>query len=212
MSEGQAFSKVSKVISISILYFDFGDGDDYIYKGTTKFIGLHNKKELQLNEKQKELYKVSSVEKIYPEYYLIKVKNFNDIAKDTLDEWINFLKNETIPDNPKAKGLKKAKETLDYLKMSDDERREYERYQRLLHDQASAYESTYVSGRIDGIKEGIEKGKKEGIKEGMEKGKAEGEKNKAIEIAKNSLKQGLDMKTIETITGLSKEEIEKLRV
>ena len=199
MKEAQAFSKVSKVISISILYFDFGDGDDYIYKGTTKFIGLHNKKELQLNEKQKELYKVSSVENIYPEYYLIKVKNFNDIAKDTLDEWINFLKNETIPDNPKAKGLKKAKETLDYLKMSDDERREYERYQRSLHDQASAYESTYVSGKIDGIKEGrIE-------------GRIEGEKNKAIEIAKNSLKQGLDIKTIKTITGLSEEEIAEPR-
>ena len=31
IKEGEAYSKISKIISISILYFDFGDGDDYIY-------------------------------------------------------------------------------------------------------------------------------------------------------------------------------------
>ena len=84
MAEGEAFSQVSKVISVSILHFDFGDGDDYIYKGTTSFIGLHNKTKLELNEQQKELYRTNRVEEIYPVYYLIKVKNFNDIAKDTM--------------------------------------------------------------------------------------------------------------------------------
>ena len=186
MKEGQAFSKVSKVISISILYFDFGDGDDYIYKGTTNFIGLHNKTQLKLNEKQKELYKTDSVEKIYPEYYLIKVRNFNKIAKDTLDEWINFLKNEEIPDNPKAKGLLKAKEELDYLKMDEKEQLQYNKYKEDRHHEASIYESTYVIGGI------------------------EGEKRKAIEIAKKSLEQGLDLKTIKIITGLTDAELANL--
>ena len=198
LKESDAYAKVTKIISISILYFDFGDGDDYIYKGTTNFIGLHKHTQLKLNEKQKELYRVEKVENIYPEFYLIKIKNFDDNAKDTLDEWINFLKNEEIPENPKAKGLQKAKETLDYLKMDDNERIEYERYQKSLHDQASAYESTYVVGRIDGIKEGkIE-------------GKIEGAKRKAIEIAKKSFKQGLDLETIKIITGLTKTELENL--
>jgi len=182
MKEGDAYSKVSKVISISILYFDFGDGDDYIYKGNTKFIGLHNKKELQLNERQKELYKVDSVENIYPEYYLIKVQNFNDVAKDTLDEWINFLKNETIPDNPKAKGLAKAAQELDYLKMSEEERRAYNKYQEDRHHEASIYESTYLIGQIEERKK----------------------------IALKSLEQGLDKETIKSITGLSDDEIENL--
>ncbi len=39
-----------------------------------------------------------------------KVNNFDDIAKDTLDEWIYFLKNEEIKDNFVAKGLMKAKQ------------------------------------------------------------------------------------------------------
>ena len=102
MKESLSYSKATKIISISILSFDFGSGDDYIYKGTTNLIGLHNKSLLQLNDKQKELYKTDKVEKIYPEFYLIKIKNFNDNSKNTLDEWINFLKNEEIPDNPKA--------------------------------------------------------------------------------------------------------------
>jgi len=153
MKEGMAYSKISKVISISILYFDFGDGDDYIYKGTTNFIGLHNNTTLKLNEKQKELYKTNKVEKIYPEYYLIKVRNFDDNAKDTLDEWINFLKNETIPENPKAKGLLKASQELDYLKMNEEERIQYNKYQEDKHHEASIYESTYVIGQIEAKKE-----------------------------------------------------------
>lgn len=186
MKESDSYSKVTKIISISILYFDFGDGDDYIYKGTTNFIGLHNHTQLKLNEKQKELYKVDGVQSIYPEYYLIKIRNFNDNSKDTLDEWINFLKNETIPDNVKAQGLLKAKETLDYLKMDDSERADYESYQKSLHDQASAYESTYVIGSIEGAKK------------------------EKLEIARKSLEQNIDLETIKIITGLTDTDLSNL--
>ena len=186
MKESLSYSEVTKIISISILYFDFGSGDDYIYKGTTNLIGLHNKSLLQLNEKQKELYKVDNVEDIYPEFYLIKIKNFDDNSKDTLDEWINFLKNEEIPENPKAKGLLKAKETLDYLKMDDKERAEYESYQKSLHDQASAYESTYVIGKIEGKKENT------------------------LEIAKKLLIAKVNIETIKLTTGLTDIELANL--
>ena len=187
LNEGMAYSKVSKVISISILYFDFGDGDDYIYKGTTSFIGVHNNTTLKLNEKQQELYKTNLVEKIYPEYYLIKARNFDDNAKDTLDEWINFLKNETIPDNPKAKGLLKASQELDYLKMDKEEQLLYDKHEKDRHHEASVYESTYVIGGI------------------------EGEKRKALEIALKSLKKGLDVDMVADITGLSIDDVLKIK-
>ena len=180
------------------MYFDFGDGDDYIYKGTTNFIGLHNNSLLKLNEEQQKLYDTSKVEKIFPEFYLIKIKNFNNKAKDTLDEWINFLKNEEIPENPKAKGLLKAKETLDYLKMTDDERFGYNQYQTNLRDQASAYESTYVIGKIEG--------KIEGLEQGLELGK----QSEKLEIAKNLL-DVLDNNIIALKTGLDTKTIQKLR-
>jgi len=194
IKEGEAYSKIVKVISINIIYFDFGDGDDYIYKGTTIFKGLHNNSILKLNPKQKELYATDKIDKVYPEYYVIKVNNFDENAKSTLDEWIYFLKTEQIENNFKAKGLDEAKEKLDILKFDDEERSNYERYKQHLHDQASAWEGTYVIGEIMGRK----------------KGKIEGEKEKAIEIAKNLL-DVLDVKTISQKTGLSAGEIEGLK-
>ena len=114
MEEGKAYSGITKVISINILYFDLGSGTDYIYKGTTRFIGLHDHDLLELNEKQKQLFKKDSIESLYPEYYLIKINRFNDIAKDTLDEWIYFLKNEEIKENFTAKGLKEAEKKTEF--------------------------------------------------------------------------------------------------
>ena len=57
--------------------------------------------------------------------------------------------------------------------------------------------------REDGFEEGIEKGKLEGIKEG--------EENKAISIAKTLKQMNMDDASISKATGLSIEEIRKLR-
>ncbi|SEH06005.1 Uncharacterised protein [Candidatus Venteria ishoeyi] len=39
---------LQKIISVNILYHELGTGDDYIYHGTTHFIGLHKHTELAL--------------------------------------------------------------------------------------------------------------------------------------------------------------------
>ena len=200
--QGKAYSNIKRVISISILYFNFGDGDDYIYKGTTNFEGIHTRNKLYLNDMQKNLYKTNEIHKIYPQYYLIQIENFDDNSKDTLDEWINFLKNETIPDNPKAKGLLKAKETLDYLNMPDDEKLDYNRRQENLRREASIYESTYVAGEIKGHKDG----KIEGIEQGIEQGQIK----EKIEIAKKLFNAKVDIETIKLSTGLTDTELENL--
>ncbi|MBF0376363.1 MAG: Rpn family recombination-promoting nuclease/putative transposase [Desulfamplus sp.] len=194
LDESFPYSKVVKIISINILYFDLGLGDDYIYHGFTHFRGLHKQDVLQLSKEQQELYNKQEIHQIFPEYYLIKVNNFDDIARDTLDEWIYFLKNEEIKDTFNAQGLKKAKQELDILKLPEQERLAYSRYQDDLHYQASMVESSYTIGIIKGIKKGIE----------------QGEKQKAIEIAKNLINV-LDVKTISEKTGLTEEEIVKLR-
>jgi len=61
----------------------------------------------------------------------------NGYAKDTLDEWIYFLKNEEIKENFTAKGLKEAEEKLDIMKLPEDEQKAYEHYKDGLHYQAS---------------------------------------------------------------------------
>ncbi|MCI5223557.1 MAG: Rpn family recombination-promoting nuclease/putative transposase [Candidatus Electrothrix sp. AR4] len=94
LQEGDPYSSVVKVISVNILYFDLGQGTDYVYHGLTFFQGIHNQDVLCLSKNQQALYKREEVYKIFPEYYLVKVNSFNDVAKDSLDEWIYFLKNE----------------------------------------------------------------------------------------------------------------------
>ncbi|MEA3241298.1 MAG: Rpn family recombination-promoting nuclease/putative transposase [Pseudomonadota bacterium] len=188
LRESDPYSKITKVISINILYFDLGHGLDYVYHGTTTFKGLHNQDLLQLSEEQQELYRKKALHEIFPEYYLIKVNNFDDIAKDTLDEWIYFLKNEEIREDFNALGIRKAKQELDILKLSEEERRAYERYRNDLHYQASMVESSYTIG--------LRKGRKE----------------RDMEIAASLLAGGiLDNNTVAKTTNLTVEEIEKLK-
>jgi predicted transposase/invertase (TIGR01784 family) len=157
IDESDAYSEVVKVISVNILYFDLGQGEDYVYHGSTAFKGIHKKDILQLSEDQQKVYKKDKIHLIFPEYYLIKVNNFDNMAKDTLDEWVYFLKNGEIKDNFKAKGLIKAKKSLDILKLSEQERRAYERYKDDLHYQASMFESSYTVGFMKGEEKGEKK-------------------------------------------------------
>ena len=171
MKEKQSYAGITKVISINILYFDLGSGTDYIYRGTTRFIGLHNHDTLELTDKQKQLFHKESVEALYPEYYLIKINRFNDIARDTLDEWIYFLKNEEIKESFTAKGLKEAAEKLSIMKLPEEEQKAYEHYKDDLHYQASMFESSYGDGYYEGQVTGMEKG----MEKGVEIGRLEGE-------------------------------------
>jgi len=198
MQQGDSYNKVKKIISVSILYFDIGPGKDYLYKGQTEFSGVHYHDTLELSTRQKALYGNMGVSKIFPEYYLLKVNQFNDLAKNTLDEWIYFLKNEEIKDGFKAKGILEAKEKLSVMKMSDADKKKYQAYLNSVSDEESFYYNTFVVGKA------------EGLAEGEAKGKAEGEQAAKIAIAKNLL-DILDNETIAAKTGLSSAEIEELR-
>ncbi len=198
LEEGAAYEDVAKVISVSILYFDFCQGDDYIYHGKTQFLGLHNQSQLELNTAQQRLFDHEKIADIFPEHYIINIKNFNDVASDTLDEWIYFLKNEEIKEDFKAKGLVEAKEKLDVLKLNPTDKIDYDIYQKDLHRQASLYKSSYVLGQKEGIEQGIEKG----IEQGIEQGK--------IDAAKLGKKKAYPVEMIAEMTGLTVDEINKL--
>lgn len=139
--EGDPYHKVKKVISVNIVYFDLGHGSDYIYKGTTSFRGIHDDQVLELTPAQRKLFRKEKVNEVFPEIYLIKVNNFNDNATDTLDEWIYFLKNSEIKSEFSAKGIKEANEVLKIINMTDQERREYDRFVEVLSDRASIAET-----------------------------------------------------------------------
>ncbi len=155
MKEGDNYTKVKKIISVNIVYFELGQGNDYIYRGTTSFKGLHDNQPLELTAAQRNLFKKDKIEDVYPEIYLIKVNKFDDNAKDTLDEWIYFLKNSEIKQEFSAKGIKEADEVLKRANMSDQERRDYQRFVEVLSDRASIamtidFESTMKAQEMAG--------------------------------------------------------------
>jgi predicted transposase/invertase (TIGR01784 family) len=186
ISEGEQYSEVKKVISVSIVYFDIGQGSDYIYKGTTSFIGIHNHETLQLAEDQKLKFDKKCISDIFPEYYLLKLNNFDDVAKDTLDEWIYFFKNSSVKDNFKARGIREAKKVLDIAKLSDKARKEYNYYIDSLRDRASYFDSSFGDGHRQGKEE------------------------QALETASSMLKDGLPPETVAKYTGLSTEDLNNL--
>lgn len=207
MKSGDTYDKIKKVYCVNIVYFQLGQGEDYVYHGKTEFRGLHKESDiLKLNHKQKERYTIESVHEIYPEYYILKINDFNDVAKDGLDEWIYFFKNDEIKDSFRAKGLDKAKDTLAYSKMSESEKAQYKDH---------IENSRYTNSILDSTKfEGIVEGREEGIEIGIEKEKKNSEKKlkeRNIEIAQNLLKIGMAVEDISIATGLSVEEINGLK-
>ena len=191
ISSGFSYDMVRRTFSINIVYFGLGHGTDYVYKGITEFKGIHDNDILELSGSQKQrLKKINKVADIFPEYYLLKVNDFDSVAKDSLDEWIYFLKHSEIKSEFRAKGLKKASEELDILKLSKEERGAYERYV----ENKRVAESSIKTSWFEGKKEGREEGIKEGIKETA---------RKLLDI--------LDIKTISEKTGLSIDEIEALK-
>ena len=138
IDEGEAYENVKKVISITIAYFDLGQGKDYVYHGTTQFKGIHHGDILNLSQKQKSLYKKSKVQDIYPEYWIIKAGLFDEEkVNDKLDEWIFFLKTGEVQEDFTADGLPEAKVKLDKLKLTHEERQAYEEYVKRVRKLAS---------------------------------------------------------------------------
>ncbi|MDR3366789.1 MAG: Rpn family recombination-promoting nuclease/putative transposase, partial [Prevotellaceae bacterium] len=124
--QGDTYMNIKKIYSINIVYFDLGQGVDYVYRGRTDFRGLHHADTLLLSKKQQNIFGQVEAGDLFPEYYVLKINKFNDVAKDKLDEWVYFLKNDRIQANFSAKGLLKARDILDYSRLSAEEKAEYD--------------------------------------------------------------------------------------
>ena len=215
---GDAYNKVRKVYSINIVYFELGQGSDYVYHGKTVFRGLHDNDTLRLSLRQQEVFSGKYAGDIFPEYYVLKVNDFNDMAKTPLDEWIKFLKTGEIDDTATAKGLPEARERLRVDAMTVAEKQAYDREMEALRYQRSVIQTGWIEGHAEGKAEGRAEGKvegkaeglAEGRAEGLAKGLAEGEMNAKMEMAKKMKDSGMSVDTIIAITGLSEADVNSL--
>ena len=210
ISLGSKYEEVKKIYSINILYFDLGKGSDYLYHGTTTFIGVHTNDELIVRKRDKDAIRTCSPTEIFPEYFLIRVNEFNEVAKTPIEEWMDFLKNNHIKDNTETPGLREAKEQLRVLQMNDAERKAYDNYLDTIRTQDSVLDTYRTEGLLEGRMIGREEGRAEGREEGREEGRAEGARNQSIAIAKEMIKMNLDKSIIKRATGLTDEELDNL--
>lgn len=198
INRGQSYDHIRKIYSVNIVYFNLGGGIDIVYHGKTEFRGIHNGELLSLSPFQKQKFNVSAVSDLYPEYYILKVNDFNKWSKVPLEQWIYFLNTADIPHDATAPGLDEARHKLQLEKMTHAEREAYYRHLDNL-----------VILR-DNITTAYEEGKMEGLAEVRAERRAEGRAEGIAETTRKMKKGGLSVEQIQQFTGLSLEEITKL--
>ena len=215
---GQLYSEVKKVYSISILYFDIGRGTDYLYHGQNSFVGVHTGDLLEVSTKEKNAIVRKLPAEIFPEYFLIRVNEFNKVAVTPLEEWIEYLKTGVIHPDTKAPGLEEARRKLVYYNMNKAEQLAYDEHINAIMIQNDVLSTAAMEGRQEGRQEGLAEGRQEGLAEGRQEGLAEGRQEGLAEgrmdekqaNARRMKALNLPVETICQVTGLSAGEIESL--
>lgn len=210
ISLGKIYSEVKKVYSVSILYFDLGVGADYLYHGQNIFTGVHTGDKLVVNTKEKNVIVRKLPEEIFPEYFLIRVNEFNKVAVTPLEEWIEYLKTGRINPDTKAPGLGEAREKLMYYLMSPEERLAYDRHIDAIMIQNDVLGTARLEGLQEGREVGWQEGHEEGREEGLQEGREEGLVKARLEIIRNMKSKGITTDVISQMTGLSIDEIDSL--
>lgn len=208
-TEGDDYGKIKKVYSISVIYYDFGEGEDYIYRGTTEFRGVRKgdilkvsrKEELPEEELAVEMEKDENARRNYtlkkrpvgdmfPEFCLLRINAFRPSIADALDEWMTFLKDNSIKDDTTAPGLVAAKEVLKQSNMDKEERDAYIRHLESMQNEKSAISYSYAEGKAEG--------------------RAEGRAEAMLETARKLKSMGLPIDQIAAATNLTPGEIAKI--
>lgn len=182
MEQGKPYETLKKVIVVGIVYFNLGQGQDYLYYGSTSFVGVHEQDTLGLSEEHQAQFGLKEVKKIFPEYHVIRVGKFSDEVQNAIDEWIYMLKHSAVKPEFQAKYIQDASTKLRQLNLSPEERRAYDDFLQDLMYQASMERTRWMTGWVAG--------KAEGIAEGI------------ATVIRTMLTQGVDPANIATFTGI----------
>ena len=192
-TRGQWNFELTPIYFVGLLNFETFNDKNYLHYG-------------QITDKYTNEVIYDKLTFIYIE--LPKFKKEKEKLSNHLEKWLWFFnKIETLEDIPEEfksdENLEKAFHLAELAQMTPEERETYEQNLKYYRD--------YINTLDTALKKGYEKGIEKGVKEGIEKGIEKGKKETQIEIAKNLL-DVLDSETISKRTGLSIEEIEKLKL
>ena len=193
---GDSYQKLKKSIVIFITNYNFLNRNSYHSVGRMKFDKTLKEEYVDMGFKIEDEIASKYIEVHYIELPKFKKRELSKFTK--LDQWMCIFtqnKEGIMLAEKENKEIEKAINTLDFLSKDPKERERHNsivmaEYNRLVSEQ-------------NFFEEGKEKGRKEG--------KIEGKREEKIEIVKKMLKEKLSIEMIEKLTGLSKEEIEKIK-
>ena len=188
--------KLAHVYVVALLNFDMQD-DAFDQKAIAHDVGL-------LDKKTKKVFN----DKLTFKY--VEIAKFNkplDKLRTIYDKWLYALKNlSRLTDRPKElrnKVFDRLFEEAEIAKFTKLELKEYE-------DSLKAYRD--IKNSLDtAMEQGFEKGREEGREVGRAEGRAEGITSQRLDTARSMLEDGLPLDKIMRYTGLSQEEISKLK-
>ena len=160
---------------------------NFKYLKNDKYHNAYRLKEITSNEELTDLQEIHFIE--LPKFNEIGNKEYveNVEKMDALEKWLEFL---VEPESNTVRQLelineeiKLAKSELYRLSMDSKEREQYNMREKAIYDRISALENAEAKGKIE----------------------------RELELVKASLNQGLEISLISKITGLSEEEILKIK-
>ncbi|MBI6030821.1 Rpn family recombination-promoting nuclease/putative transposase [Clostridium perfringens] len=177
------YSKLERTVCINILNFKYLKND--------KYHNAYRLKEITSNEELTDLQEIHFIE--LPKFNEIGNKEYveNVEKMDALEKWLEFL---VEPESNTVRQLelsneeiKLAKSELYRLSMDSKEREQYNMREKAIYDRISALENAEAKGKIEGKIE------------------------RTLEVAKKLLLADVDINIITSSTGLTKEEIIKIK-
>ena len=166
---------------------------------------------------------------IHPEYFLILPKKFEDEeerkrksqnrkrdfvpknpSKSKFDEWVYVLKNSVVKSEFTAAGIQAAGEKLNVLKMTPQQKANYEAELIALAAQKSELQTAEMKGLAEGLQKGEEIGLQKGEEIGLQKGEEIGLQKEKTDAVIRGHNKGHSIDTIAEFTDLTTEQILKI--
>ena len=182
IKKGEGYSSTKRAICIMIA--------DFKVERLKEIENYHTKWNIREEEKRD----IILTDKL--EIHIIELAKLKDKdSKEKLKEWCKFIKAPESVEEATMKEIKRAKEELDKISQDKKERRLAELREKAIMDEMAIRDSGYNEGKKDGIEEGLKNGKK----------------IRSIEIAKEMLKENIDLSLVSKITGLSINELKDIK-
>ena len=208
LKKGELYTQVRKIITISILKFNFYKRNSFLNIAHMKFEGSKPEMYVDMGYNREEELLTDKLEMITIE--LPKFQKQNPSIENELNQWLWMILGEEEKIKmavKKNKTIKKAVEIVDTMSMDPKEWELYRSRQMAITNYNIAMQNSKKQGEEIGEKRGEKRGKEIGEKLGKEIGRKE-EKN---EIAKKMIELGDEIEKISLVTGLTKEEIKKIQ-